>query len=205
MKVSATLAMVLLIGIWPWHHSKSKQGSSTSPDATAPSDPGAPPTPGPSYIIGAEDALHISVWKEPELSGTLPVRVDGKISLPLVNDVQAAGLTPMQLAASLTEKLKKFVDDPRVAVVVTQMNSQKFYITGEVQHTGALPLLPNMTVLQGLATAGLTQFANTKRIYVLRNANGVQQKLPVNYRHLIKGETMSQNIVLRPGDTIVVP
>jgi polysaccharide export outer membrane protein len=85
------------------------------------------------------------------------------------------------------------------------MNSQRFFATGEVQHSGALPLLPNMTVLQGLATSGLTQFANTKKIYVLRSVNGVQQKLPVNYKQLIKGEAMTQNIVLKPGDTIVVP
>jgi polysaccharide biosynthesis/export protein len=135
----------------------------------------------------------------------LPVRSDGKISLPLLNDVQAAGLTPMQLAASLQVKLKKYLDDPRVAVVVAQMNSQKFFATGEVQHSGALPLLPNMTVLQGLSSSGLTQFANTKKIYVLRSTNGVQQKLAVDYKHLIKGQAISQNIALKPGDTIVVP
>jgi polysaccharide biosynthesis/export protein len=202
MKSRLTFAMVLLVGIWPWPHSKSKNDKAQpAPDAEAI----APVVPGPSYLIGAEDTLHISVWKEPELTATLPVRSDGKISLPLLNDVQAAGLTPMQLAASITQKLKRYVDDPRVTVVVTQMNSQKFFVTGEVQHNGAMPLLPNMTVLQGLATAGLTQFANTKKIYVLRSVNGVEQKLLVNYKNLVKGEAMSQNIVLKPGDTIVVP
>ena len=206
MKSRLTFGMVLLAGIWPFHHSKSKQDAPSPNDAATPAiASNSIPVPGPSYLIGAEDTLHISVWKEPELTATLPVRADGKISLPLLNDVQAAGLTPMQLAASITEKLKKYVDDPRVAVVVSQMNSQRFFVTGEVQHTGALPLLPNMTVLQGLATSGLTQFANTKHIYVLRQVNGVQQKLPVNYNHLVKGKSMSQNIVLKPGDTIVVP
>ena len=159
----------------------------------------------PTYVIGADDTLHIDVWKEPDLTATLPVRPDGMISLPLLNDVQAAGLTPMQLASSITEKLKKYLADPRVTVVVTQMNSQRIYVTGEVLHTGAMPLLPNMTVLQALASAGFTQFANTKGIYVLRVENGRQQKIPINYKQLVKGEAMGQNILMRPGDTIVVP
>jgi polysaccharide biosynthesis/export protein len=158
-----------------------------------------------SYVIGAEDNLHVAVWKEPDLTATLPVRPDGKISLPLLNDVQAAGLTPQQLADSITEKLKKFVADPRVTVVVTQINSKRIYMVGEVTHTGAMPLLPNMTVLQALSSAGLSQFANTKRIYILRTVNGKEQKLPVNYRKLVKGEQIDRNYVLQPGDTIVVP
>jgi len=170
-----------------------------------------PPAPPPamvaqaSYKIGPDDTLHVSVWKEPDLTATLPVRADGMISLPLLNDVQASGLTPMQLAASLTEKLKRYLADPRVTVVVTAMNSQRVYVIGEVLHTGAMNLLPNMTVLQALATAGFTQFANTKGIYVLRSENGKQQKMPVNYKALIKGDASGQNIALKPGDTIVVP
>src|SRR5436305_495572 len=164
----------------------------------------APPA-SPSYVIGPDDTLAVNVWKEPDLTATLPVRADGMISLPLLNDVQAAGLTPMQLAASITEKLKKFVSDPRVTVVVTQMNSQRIYVTGEVAHSGAMNLTPDMTVLQALASAGFTQFANTKGIYVLRVENGRQQKIPVNYKQLVKGEAMGQNILMKPGDTIVVP
>jgi polysaccharide export outer membrane protein len=156
-----------------------------------------------TYVIGAEDTLHIAVWKETDLTVTLPVRPDGQISMPLLNDVQAAGLTPMQLAASLTEKLKKYVTDPRVTVVVTAMNSQRIYILGEVLHSGAIPLTPNMTVLQALATAGFTQFANTKGIYVLRQENGKQQKIAVNYKQLIKGN--APNVPLKPADTVVVP
>jgi len=161
--------------------------------------------PGPEYVIGPEDSLHVAVWKEPDLSATLPVRPDGKISLPLLNDVQAAGLTPLQLAALLTEKLKKYIADPRVTVVVSQINSKRIYLVGEVLHAGATPMLPNMTVLQALSSASLNQFANTKRIYVLRNVNGKQQKLPVDYRKLVKGERIEQNYLLQPGDTIVVP
>jgi len=160
---------------------------------------------GPEYVIGPEDALHIAVWKEADLTASLPVRPDGKISLPLLDDVQAAGLTPKQLADSITEKLKKYLADPRVTVVVTQINSKRIYLVGEVMHVGATPMLPNMTVLQALSSAGLNQFANTKRIYVLRTENGKQQKLPVNYRKLVKGEQIEQNYLLRPGDTIVVP
>lgn len=156
-----------------------------------------------TYVIGPEDTLHVAVWKEPDLTATLPVRSDGKISMPLLNDVQAAGLTPMQLADSITDKLKKYVTDPRVTVVVTGMNSQRIYVLGEVLHTGAMTLTPNMTVLQALATAGFTQFANTKGIYVLRNENGKQQKIPVNYKQLIKGN--ATNVLLKPGDTLVVP
>lgn len=175
--------------------SSSNQSSSTQPVSMA----------GPSYVIGADDVLLVSVWKEPDLTMTLPVRPDGNISLPLLNDVPAAGLSPTQLAVSITEKLKKYVADPRVTVIVTQINSQKVYVTGEVLHTGAIQLLPNMTVLQALADAGFTQFANTKGIYVLRAENGRQQKIPVNYKRLVKGQAIDQNIILKPGDTIVVP
>lgn len=162
-------------------------------------------TTGADYIIGPEDVLHIAVWKEADLTATLPVRPDGKISLSLLNDVQAAGLTPMQLADSLTERLKKYVASPRVTVVVTQINSKRVYMVGEVGHPGPISMLPNMTVLQALSSAGLTQFANTKKIYVMRVQNGKQLKLPVNYRKLVKGEQMEQNYLLLPGDTIVVP
>jgi len=158
-----------------------------------------------TYIIGGDDVLAIHVWKEPDLTTTLPVRADGMISLPLLNDVKAAGLTPMQLAADITDKLKKYLSDPRVTITVTQMNSQRIYAMGEVLHPGTINLLPNMTVLQALASCGFTQFANTKGIYVLRNDNGAQKKIPVPYKRLIKGEAMDQNIVLKPGDTIVVP
>ncbi len=183
-----------------------KTASSVASDSKATTQPKEPiSVAGLDYVIGADDNLHISVWKEPDLTNTLPVRPDGKISMPLLNDVQAAGLTPMQLADSLTEKLKKYLADPRVTVVVTQMNSQRIYILGEVLHSGAIPLLPNMTVLQALATAGFTQFANTKNIYVLRTQNGKQQKMPFNYRQAMKGDTVAQNINLKPGDTIVVP
>lgn len=176
----------------------------TGQDSTQGKDPMPASQAESTYVIGADDTLYISVWKEPDLTETLPVRADGKISMPLLNDVQAAGLTPMQLSAALTDKLKKYVSDPRVTIVVTQMNSQRVYVTGEVLHPGAMNLTPDMTVLQALSSAGFTQFANTKGIYVLRNQHGSETKLAVNYKKLIKGEG-GQNVALKPGDTIVVP
>jgi polysaccharide biosynthesis/export protein len=181
--------------------SKPADSSAMSSATSAPSASAA----GPEYVIGPDDVLHVAVWKETDLSATLPVRPDGKISLPLLDDVQAAGLTPKQLADSITVKLKKYVADPRVTVVVTAINSKRIYMVGEVLHTGAMPMLPNMTVLQALSSAGINQFANTKGIYVLRTENGKQEKLPVNYRKIIKGDLIQQNYVLQPGDTIVVP
>lgn len=157
------------------------------------------------YVIGADDILKISVWKEPDLTETLPVRPDGKISLPLLNDVTAAGLTPLQLKDSITERLKKYISDPRVTVVVTAMNSRRVFVTGEVVHSGPMTLLPHMTVLQALAQAGFTQFANPKAIYLLRTENGKQQKLPFNYKDVVKGNHPEENIQLKPGDTLVVP
>jgi len=165
------------------------QGSSNSPD----------------YVIGADDTLHISVWKEPDLSVTLPVRPDGKISMPLLDDIPAAGMTPVLLKELITTRLKKYIADPRVTVVVTAMNSRRVFVTGEVLHTGPMPLLPSMTVLQALAQAGFNQFSNLKGIYLLRTDNGKQQKIPFNYKDVVKGNHPEQNIALKPGDTIVVP
>ena len=157
------------------------------------------------YVIGADDSLHISVWKEPDLSESLPVRPDGKISMPLLGDVTAAGMTPTELGNSITEKLRKFIADPRVTVVVAAMNSRRIFVTGEVTHPGAMPLLPHMTVLQALASAGFTQFAKVKGIYLLRNENGTQTKLAFNYKDVVRGKHPEENIELRPGDTVVVP
>ncbi|MGA8493257.1 MAG: polysaccharide biosynthesis/export family protein [Terriglobales bacterium] len=210
MKATIVIAAALLLGFanTPMAAQNAAPGKEKSA-ADSSASPAPSPQPmsaaGPGYLIGADDVLLVSVWKEPDLTITLPVRPDGDISMPLLNDVPAAGLSPTQLAASITEKLKKFVADPRVTVIVTQINSQKVYVTGEVLHTGAIQLLPNMTVLQALADAGFTQFANTKGIYVLRMESGRQQKIPVNYKRLVKGQAIDQNIILKPGDTIVVP
>jgi len=158
------------------------------------------------YKIGAQDVLRIDVWKEAELTRTVPVRPDGKISLPLLNDVQAAGLTPAELSKVISEGLKKFINSPQVTVTVSEINSRRVYVTGEVAHAGAFPLLPNMTVLQALSSSGgFTQFAKTKAIYVLRSEDGKQVKHPFNYKEVLAGRKQEENIALEPGDVIVVP
>jgi polysaccharide biosynthesis/export protein len=158
------------------------------------------------YKIGPQDVLRIDVWKEPEISRTAPVRPDGRISLPLVNDVQAAGLTSTQLAAVIADGLKKYITNPQVTVGVTEINSRRVYVTGEVSRPGAFPLLPNMTVLQALSSSGgFSQFAKLKGIYVLRTENGKQVKHPFNYKEVVSGKKPELNILLQPGDVIVVP
>ena len=205
MKLVLLLGMGLLAaGALAQDHAMSKNdadkgdkpaATTQAPETTSDSD----------YVIGADDTLRISVWKEPDLSETLPVRPDGKISMPLLNDIPAAGLSPLQFKDSITEKLKKFIADPRVTVVVTAMNSRRIFVTGEVTHTGPMALLPHMTMLQALAQAGFTQFANPKAIYLLRTENGKQVRLPFNYKEVVKGNRPEQNIELKPGDTVVVP
>jgi polysaccharide export outer membrane protein len=136
----------------------------------------------------------------------VPVRPDGRISLPLINDVEAAGLTPQQLSASVTEKLRKFLNEPQVTIIVTAINSQRVFLVGEVQHAGAFPLIPGMTVLQALSSAGgFTAYADMKKIHIVRMRDGKQIQLAFNYRDALKGDNPAQNVKLEPGDTIVVP
>jgi polysaccharide biosynthesis/export protein len=197
------LLALLAVGARAQDDSASYDEESSKPEKP-PEIPLKPVVPS-DYIIGADDTLHISVWKEPDMSATLPVRPDGKISIPLLDDIQAEGLTPMQLSNSIKDKLKKYIADPRVTVVVTAMNSQRIFVLGEVVHTGPMSLLPNMTILQALSTAGFTQFANLKGIYLLRMQDGQQVKAHFNYKDAIKGGDPAKNYVLKPGDTIVVP
>jgi polysaccharide export outer membrane protein len=165
-----------------------------------------PATLDPNYIIGSQDVLDITVWKEPDISRSEPVRPDGKISLPLLNDVQAAGLTPLQLSNQIKEGLNKFLTNPEVTVIVSQIGNQRIYILGEAARPGAYVMLPKMTILQALSNAGgFSAFANQKKIYVLRQVSGKQEKLYFNYKEVIEGKDPSQNIELLPGDTIVVP
>jgi polysaccharide export outer membrane protein len=165
-----------------------------------------PATTDPAYVIGPEDVLDVNVWKEPDMTRVVPVRPDGKITLPLINDVEAAGSTPQQLASAVTEKLRKFLTEPQVTVIVTQINSQRVFVIGEVLRAGAFPLVPGTTVLQALANAGgFTTFANVKKIHVMRVVNGKHVELPFNYREVLKGDNPDQNIKLEPGDTVVVP
>lgn len=187
---------------------KASEQQATAPKSSSKSATAASQIPSndTEYKIGAQDVLRIDVWKEPDISRQVPVRPDGKITLPLLNDVQAAGLTPMQLSVEITEALKKFLTTPQVTVTVSDINSRRIYVTGEVSHAGSFPLLPNMTALQALTSAGgFTQFAKLKNIYILRNVDGKQITYPFNYKEVLKGHNTEQNILLQSGDLIVVP
>jgi polysaccharide export outer membrane protein len=160
-----------------------------------------------TYVIGVDDVLAINVWKEPDVSRTVPVRSDGKISLPLAGEVQASGETPKQLEKALAAKLQSFISEPEVTVIVTEVRSQKFNVLGMVSKPGSYPLTNSSTVLDAIAQAGgFRDFAKQKSIYVLRqNSDGSQVRLPFNYKEVIKGKDSGQNIKLQPRDTIVVP
>ena len=158
-----------------------------------------------TYVIGANDLITVTVFKDPTLTGNLTVRPDGMISLPLLGDVPAEGLTPMQLSQDLAKRLMKFMTDPNVTVTVVSVNSKTVYLIGEVQHIGPVQILPGMTPLQAIATAGgLTPYANAKKIYILRGRQGQQKKIPFDYKKALK-EGNLQGVTLVPGDTIVVP
>ena len=204
---------VLLSGLWGQAGSSSQAAPATPPAAAASQNANASSsTPATvahddSFIIGDDDLLAISVWKEPEVSRVIPVRSDGKISLPLVGEVQAAGLTPHKLEQDIAAKLKSYIDEPEVTVIVQQINSQKFNVLGQVNHPGSFVLNNSATVLDALALAGgFRDFAKQKSIYILRqNADGTQTRIPFNYKDVAKGRNPAQNIKLQSHDTIVVP
>jgi polysaccharide biosynthesis/export protein len=159
------------------------------------------------YQIGDDDVLEINVWNEPNLKQSLPVRSDGKITMPLIGEIQAAGQTPTQLQEAIASRLKAFITHPDVSVTVLQMNSRKFNILGRVSKPGSYPLTATTTVLDAIAVAGGFQdFAKQKDIYILRKApGGTETRIPFNYKAVIKGIHPEENIVLEPHDTVVVP
>ena len=158
------------------------------------------------YVIGADDVLTIVFWREKDLSADVVVRPDGKISLPLLNDVVAAGYTPEELRAQLVKTAAKFLEDPNATVVVKEIHSRKVFVTGQVGKPGSYPLTGEMNVLQAIAAAGgLLEYADSKEIVVLRTENGQERHFKFNYKDVVKGKNLQQNIPLKPGDTIVVP
>jgi polysaccharide biosynthesis/export protein len=160
----------------------------------------------PGYVIGPDDLLSIVYWKDKDMSSESQVRPDGKISLPLINEITAAGLTPEQLRQQITEESKRFMEDASVTVVVRQINSRKVFITGEVNKPGPYPLTGPTSVMQLIATAGgLREYANSKKIVIMRTENGQPVSLPFNYPAVTSGKNLKQNVELRPGDTVVVP
>lgn len=179
---------------------------SVSENAVAPPPVARQSAPAREYRIGPDDELHISVWKNEALSRTVPVRPDGKISMPLVNDVQAAGLTPMQLREVLRKSLAKYVNNPEVSVIVQAVKSFKISVIGEVWKPGTYEMAPQSTVLDALARAeGVTEFASRGRIVILRHQNGTTERVPFNYKKAIVAGGEQENFYLRPGDIVVVP
>lgn len=181
--------------------SQSGGGSEASPSSVK--DRGVPDT----YRIGPGDVLQVTVWKEPDASlPQVTVRNDGKISMPLVKEVEVVGLTPLALEKMLAEKIGKFINTAEVTVAVREVHSKKIYILGAVKKEGPVSLNSPMTVLQAIVEAGgLNDYAKRKKIYILRSENGKQVRMPFDYVAVIKGERMDQNIMVMADDTIVVP
>jgi polysaccharide biosynthesis/export protein len=173
--------------------------AAAAPRAT---DPVVPP----GYLIGTDDLLSIVYWKDKDMSADAKVRPDGRIALPLINEVQAAGLTPEQLQKKLTEESRKYMEDANITVVVREINSRRVFITGQVNKPGPYPLTAATTVLQLISLAGgLQEYANAKKILIMRKENGKQVGLAFNYKDVSSGKNLAQNIELKPGDTVVVP
>jgi polysaccharide export outer membrane protein len=209
MKLPKVLPVLLFLSVLDFAGAQTKPlvpGKSPEPKVTTPAAVSASPAgvDMAEYVIGPDDMLQITVWKETSLSGSFPVRPDGMISLVLVGDIPAAGLTPMKLAGNIETRLKKFIQDPNVTVLVTAVNSHRIFVIGEVGHVGPLPLSAGMTPLQAIAAAGgLTAYADAKHIYILRGSQGKQLKIPFNYKNALKGNDQGVSLVV--GDTIVVP
>jgi polysaccharide export outer membrane protein len=201
-RVAAAMCLLVQSSLW------AQATASNAEPAQKVDAPTAPKPHDDSFVIGNDDVLAINVWKEPDISRpTVPVRSDGKISLPLVGEVQAAGLTPLKLEKDIASKLKSFISEPEVTVMVQQVNSQKFNILGQVARPGSYVIANSPTVLDAIALAGgFRDFAKQKSIYVLRqNADGSQTRIPFNYKEVVKTQSPAQNIKLQPRDTIIVP
>jgi polysaccharide export outer membrane protein len=181
------------------------QATATPPPVPAPVAPPGAPLPA-GYVIGPEDVLDIIYWRDKDMSAEVAVRPDGRITLPLLNDVQAAGLTPDELREQLMKASAKFVEEPNVTVVVKTINSRKVFITGMVAKSGNYPLTAPTTVMQLIAMAGgIQEFADSKNILVVRNENGRPVSYRFNYKEVLKRKNLKQNIELKPGDTVIVP
>jgi polysaccharide biosynthesis/export protein len=206
------LSFVLLLGFVRLSCAQDKDAASggksapAEPSTTGPAPSAHAPSDG-TYVIGPDDLLAINVWREPEISRSVPVRSDGHISLPLLGEVQAAGETPRQLQEEISRKLKSYISEPDVAVIVQEARSHRFNVLGQVNHPGEYLLANTTTVLDAIAVAGgFKDFAKQKSIYVLRqNPDGTQSRLPFNYKDMVKGKNIDQNVKLQPRDTVIVP
>jgi len=211
MRSQRTKLAAAFLGLLMTLSADAQQAASPASDNQAPpaAQPQAPPAQkaDDQYIIGPADVLAINVWKETEISRSVPVRSDGRISLPLIGDVQASGRTPRQLQDDISKKLASFISEPDVTVIVQETHSQKINVLGQVGHPGTFLLTDSTTVLDAIALAGgFKDFAKQKQIYVLRqNSDGTQARLPFNYKDVVKGKNVEQNVKLQARDTVVVP
>jgi polysaccharide export outer membrane protein len=203
----ATIFNLVIIGFTAGNLAAQEKKESAAPPAPSAEEEalkkavGAPVNPR-TYIIGAEDILQIRVWREPDLSGPVGVRPDGKISMPLIGDLQASGLTPEKLAEAIKEGLTKYVTEPEVMVQVASVNSKKYFMSGEVQRPGSYPLVVPTTIAEALAIAGgFRDYADTKKILIMRGP----KRYKFNYKDFVKGKNPTQNIPLESGDHIIVP
>lgn len=159
-----------------------------------------------NYVIGPEDVLYIYVWKEENLSRTVPVRIDGMISIPLVDDIKAAGMTPLQLKEVLLAKLREFVETPDVTIIVTEANSYKVYVQGEVKNPGVFRLRTETTLVQLIIMAGgFTDWANQKKITIMRKEGGKDSRIVVNYKKIVEGDEGAKDVMLKSGDIVIIP
>jgi polysaccharide export outer membrane protein len=217
--LTAGLAALVIVGVSTPCRAQAQQpkppvtgaaNGAARPGAPKAAPPAVTAAPGvnipPEYVIGADDVLSIIFWRDKELTADVTVRPDGKVSLPLLNDVQATGFTPAQLKDRIVEESRKYVEDPNVTVVVKQINSRKVFITGEVRKPGPYPLTAPTTVLQMISIAGgLADYAKVEKIMVVRNDNGKPVSFKFNYKEVIEGKKLAQNIELKPGDTVIIP
>ncbi len=195
-------ALLLLMFFVPFSHGQGTKTSAEKKDVQR-EVKGEMPADTDSYVIGPEDSLYIHVWREELLTRTVPVRMDGKISLPVVNDVQAAGLTPLQLKEALTRQLKEFVDNPEVSVIVMEANSHKVYVSGEVRTPGVIRLKTETTILEIIPmVGGFTEWADKSDITIIRKENGQEKRIRANYNRIVKGK--DPTVKLKAGDVIVV-
>jgi polysaccharide biosynthesis/export protein len=192
------MLLIIFIGFSPVYSQQAKGDPGQGlPQSSLPPDSD-------KYIIGPEDHLYIQVWKEEALSQTVLVRTDGKISLPLLDDVQAAGLTPLKLKEVLTEKFKTFVENQLVTIIVREAKSFKVFLSGQVMKPGVIALVGDTTILQVIAMAGgFTEWANQRKVLLIRRENGREVRKTINYKKIVLGE--AENILVKPGDTIIVP
>ena len=214
MQVQPIRMAALSLGVWavllvPGFAQTNTQGKTEDKQqaqaASAEAPPSASVAPPAGYVIGADDLLSIRFWADAQLSTDVVVRPDGKISVPLLNDVQAAGMSPEQLNQVLKKAASKFIEDPDVTVIVREIRSRKVYVLGQVGRPGPVPLNTDMNVLQVLtAVGGLLEFADKENVIIVRSESGRERRLKFNYKDVVRGKNVQQNVLLQPGDTVIV-